>query len=221
VILLIETTTATLSLGLVNGDGTVVGLFELDDQQHVAWATRGIQQVLAQGEIAIKDLWAVAYSRGPGSYTSLRVGLSTAKGICYALGLPLIGLDSMAILAEAAFLATDPAETLYLPMTDARRLEVYVAAFKNGQYIIAAHAHILTEASRAELSSDRQNIVLCGNGGEKSLPFFDQAVLRASQPSAAMMAAMALKAYKNKEFADVSLEKPFYLKPPNITVAKK
>ena len=133
-ILCLETSTAVCSVALVE-NGNVVALREsLDGQNHAEKITLFIDEVMKEAGIAYKDLDAVATSMGPGSYTGLRIGVSTAKGLCYAMEKPLIAIDTLAAMA-CGFLSQQPIANsqqptaILCPMIDARRMEVYTAFF--------------------------------------------------------------------------------------------
>lgn len=192
--------------------------------QHTEYITLLIAECVKEVGINLKDLDAVSISRGPGSYTSLRVGTATAKGICYALDKPLIEVDTLESLALAAFQKTGK-KTFYCPMIDARRMEVYTAVFDENQSLLFDyHALIVTEeAFSAYRKNSNKKIILCGDGAQKTLdilPAMDFEYVEIDC-SAAWLVPIALAKFKKGEFADVAYFSPFYLKSPNITKPKK
>ncbi len=155
---------------------------------------------------------AVAVSSGPGSYTGLRIGVSTAKGLCYALGCKLIALNTLKIIATA-LRQNEPANAIICPLIDARRMEVYTAMYDwNLNEISPAEAKIIDENSFTDI--DRP-IYFCGSGAEKCSKIiqnpnahFDITI----KPIANMMVELAEKAYSNQQFEDIAYYEPFYLK---------
>ena len=149
-ILNIETATKNCSVSLAKNGETIL-CKEIAEQgySHAEKLHVFIEDVLKQAEINVKDLCAVAVSKGPGSYTGLRIGVSTAKGLCYALGIPLISVDTLQVLAQQVVVE----KGLIVPMIDARRMEVYSAVFDNKHAKkMEVQAEILTENSYTEIT---------------------------------------------------------------------
>lgn len=169
-----------------------------------------IEEILKETKVKIQELHAVAVSKGPGSYTGLRIGVSTAKGLCYALGIPLIALDTLQVLAHQVSVDNG----IIVPMLDARRMEVYSAVFdKNHQKIKEVQAEILTENSYSEIS---QTVYFIGDCQEKC-----QTVLTKDNfmflpeilfPSANEMSQLSYEKFNQNDFEDVAYFEPFYLK---------
>ena len=172
--------------------------------QFVNWALEG-------AEISLKEIDAVCVSKGPGSYTGLRIGVSAAKGFCFGLDIPMISLNSLEILAQSQ-IGND--FDLIIPMIDARRMEVYTAIFdKNGKQISDIEAKILDENSFQEFTDKK--IAFVGDGVEKSkeiLNLPNAEFLEGIHPSAKQMIQLAEKKFNQKEFEDVAYFEPFYLK---------
>ncbi len=189
---------------------------------HAAHITLFVEACMEAAERTLSELSAISVSMGPGSYTGLRIGLSVAKGICYALDKPLIAVGTLEALAAAAF-ELRKEKALYIPMIDARRMEVYTAAFDTQQKKINdTEALILTESSFLEALKNNEKVVFCGNAVEKA-----QMVITASnadfQPLisvASHLIGPALRKWEAKDFADVAYSAPFYFKNPNITTPK-
>jgi tRNA threonylcarbamoyladenosine biosynthesis protein TsaB len=155
---------------------------------------------------------AVAVSAGPGSYTGLRIGVSTAKGLCYAIGCKLIAIDTLKIIATS--LQQDiPANAIICPLIDARRMEVYTAMFdSNLNEISPAEAKIIDETSFSDINCP---IYFCGSGAEKCSTVIknpNAQFFTSVQPTANMMVSLAENAYRNNQFEDVAYYEPFYLK---------
>ena len=180
-----------------------------------------IQELVEKAQMNIADLDAVAFSMGPGSFTGLRIGVAAAKGICFALDLPLIGINSLQILCEQY---QDPKEALLFPQFDARRMEVYTMVLNQKKEIIkSTFSEVITTESFKEFSSDVPWIFM-GEGAEKC-----KQVLNASHieyrldlkyPTARAMIGLAWQAFKSQDFEDVAYFEPFYLKD-FYTTAKK
>ncbi|MCE1200970.1 MAG: tRNA (adenosine(37)-N6)-threonylcarbamoyltransferase complex dimerization subunit type 1 TsaB [Bacteroidia bacterium] len=217
-ILLIETSTEVCSVG-ISDNGHVVSLREKRDQKsHASSLALFIEQALSDAAMQPQMLDAVAVSSGPGSYTGLRIGVSTAKGMCYGLNIPLIAVDTLQALAMG-FAAENQKATgqndLIIPMIDARRMEVYAASFDNtGDRINATEAIILNEHTFSNQTSGR--IWLLGDGAAKTAELFadraEMKIMRDFLPSARYMASLAFSAFKKEEFADLAYFEPFYLK---------
>ena len=210
-ILNLETSTKNCSVSIAK-DGELLVLCEsaADSYQHGEKLHQYVQWAFEGCDYELKDLDAIAVGKGPGSYTGLRIGVSAAKGFCFALNLPLIAMNSLEILANVGESNFD----LIIPMTDARRKEVYTAVFnENLNEITETHAKILDENSFKEISDKK--ILFVGDGAEKSseilnLPnaTFQPEIL----PSAKFMCDLAEQKFKQKTFEDVAYFEPFYLK---------
>jgi tRNA threonylcarbamoyladenosine biosynthesis protein TsaB len=222
-LLLLETATDICSIGISDGLELLSLQQAPEGYQHAGQITRLIERCLEEASLSLPELDGLALSSGPGSYTSLRVGAATAKGICYALDKPLVAVDTLQALALAA-LRQEREEALYFPMIDARRMEVYTAGFDAANELIAPpQAMVVAADSFAAYLQAGHAIVLAGNGAEKCravLPtedlFYTGIVC-----SAAHLLPLALPAFEAGRFADPAYFSPFYLKPPNITVPKK
>lgn len=224
-ILCMETATERCSIAVAN-DGKILGQTQsLHEFDHSAQLTLLIESCLQQSQCKLSDLDAIAISIGPGSYTSLRVGLSTAKGLCYGLDMPLLPIDSLSIIAAGSIQEqVYTSETLYVPMIDARRMEVYMAVYAaSGEVLEKPNALILNQESFSSYFDRGISLVFAGNGAPKfssitSSPF---AHFSPVGSHAVYMPELAEKAWQQQAFADVAYIEPFYLKPPNITVPKK
>jgi tRNA threonylcarbamoyladenosine biosynthesis protein TsaB len=169
-----------------------------------------IEAVLKESQVSWHQLKAIAVSKGPGSYTGLRIGVSAAKGLCYALGIPLISIDTLQILAQQVSIE----KGYIIPMIDARRMEVYSAVFdSNHTKVKEVQAEVLTENSYAEIT---ENIYFIGDCQEKC-----QTVLTKSNfiflpkvvfPSANEMSQLSFDKFSKNQLEDVAYFEPFYLK---------
>src|SRR5690606_15724170 len=159
----IDTATEVCSVSLSKGDTLLDTIETREPNQHAAKLTLSIEEILDRQQLAYADLAAISVSKGPGSYTGLRIGVSTAKGLCYGLDIPLIGLNTLEIMLEGyKSLANEATDTLYCPMIDARRMEVYMALWNEKSELIAPTvAQIIEEDSFAEYAT--QDICLFGS----------------------------------------------------------
>lgn len=218
-ILCLETATPVCSVALNDGCCTLA-LRETEGQNaHSEKITNFIREVMELAKINYKQLDAVAVSKGPGSYTGLRIGVSTAKGICYAADLPLMAIDTLEAMAygmKAKFGSQITENDLLIPMIDARRMEVYAAIFDaNLNKIEETAARIIDENSFEDLRKDH-HLWLFGDGAPKLSKLFENqtniSIVEGFRPSAAYMRPLAEKALLNKDFVDVAYFEPFYLK---------
>ena len=221
-ILCLETSTAVCSVALVE-NGNVVALREsLDGQNHAEKITLFIDEVMKEAGVAYKDLDAVATSMGPGSYTGLRIGVSTAKGLCYAMEKPLIAIDTLAAMAygfednKTTRQQDNKLGSILCPMIDARRMEVYTAFFNEKlERTSETEALVIDENSFMELEQDN-HLYLFGDGADKLAALFENdeniTVVEKFHCSAAYMAKLADEAFTNKQFVDTAYFEPFYLK---------
>lgn len=186
--------------------------------------TRLIERCFSEAGLGMEELDAVSVSAGPGSYTALRVGAATAKGICYALGKPLIKVETLKALAWGMREAVEDLDALYCPMIDARRMEVYTAIFdRNLETALPVQSMVVEENSFDEWFAKGKLIVFGGDGSEKCAPILRSHAGRFIEVpiSARFMIALAQAAWEAGVFEDVAYFSPLYLKPPNITQPKQ
>ncbi len=225
VILNIETSSTICSVA-VGIDGNIDFHVESDRPMEHS-SLLGVYVEKALEDITRKGLKldAVAVSIGPGSYTGLRIGLSLAKGLCFAKDLPLIGLSTLEIMAVKAMFALPDSEgdEIIVPMIDARRMEVYTAAYNlRLEAVIHPKPEILNEESLSELSNQRK-VILIGNGIDKAkgvLKLPDSEFLSNKMPTAMDMTALAEKYYNTGNFMDVAYSVPEYLKDYQTSTPK-
>lgn len=219
-ILNIETATKNCSVSL-SRDGVLINARELAEQgySHAEKLHVFIEDMLADSKVAYSDITAVAVSEGPGSYTGLRIGVAAAKGLCYALNIPLIAIDTLAVLANQLH----EVEGLIVPMIDARRMEVYCAVFNaKHQQVIGTAAEIITEDS---FKNCNETIYFLGDATAKckavmnrpNFIFMDEMIY----PSAKEMAMLSYVKYQKSEFVDMAYFEPLYLKDFVATIPKK
>ncbi len=222
-ILNIESATGTCSVCVSRGT-EILDLQEADQEyQHSKVLTNLIDKCLKGSNLTLGDLDALAVSSGPGSYTSLRVGVSTAKGICYALDKPLIRVGTLRALALAAQREVQVSGAYYCPMIDARRMEVYCSIFDADNNPVSEPAAVVVDNNTfVDAYPSGGQLVFCGNGAEKCRAVLgsERAVFHPSACSAAYLPPISSKRFWEGEFEDVAYFTPFYLKPPNITAPK-
>ena len=222
-LLCIETATTVCSV-CVTADDKILAHKEINNGfSHAENLHIFIQDVLKEANLTIKQINAVAVSKGPGSYTGLRIGVSTAKGLCYALQIPLISIDTLQSMAYAVA-STKNEDALYCPMLDARRMEVYCAVYdKSLETIIPVNALVVDEKS-VEVFNLNKAIYFFGDGMPKVKQLLETnknaLFIDAIFPSAKNMAALASNKFSKKTFEDVAYFEPFYLKD-FFTTAKK
>lgn len=219
-ILNIETATKNCSIALAKGGKTII-CKEIAEEgySHAERLHVFIEEIIQEAGITFKDLVAVAVSQGPGSYTGLRIGVSAAKGLCYALGIPLIAIDTLKTLASQVVVSNG----LIIPMLDARRMEVYSAIFTpNFENKRVTLAEIITENSFEDF---QETLYFVGDCAEKCKPvltkenfvFLDEIKF----PSAKEMSLLSFEKFRLNDTVDVAYFEPYYLKDFMITTSKK
>jgi tRNA threonylcarbamoyladenosine biosynthesis protein TsaB len=225
-IICLETATSLCSVALCDDTG-VISLKESDESKsHAAMITVYIDEILKKHGMKVSDLEAVAVSKGPGSYTGLRIGVSVAKGLAFGADIPLIGVETTLSMYNGIKLKgykTDD-DTLFCPMLDARRMEVYYAVYNNsGNKIKDISAEIITENTFKSFPESKK-IIFFGDGalkckeviGRENAVFDEDFGISASH-----MYNPALKAFRAKQFEDVAYFEPYYLKDFVTTVSTK
>jgi len=222
VILNIETATRVCSVG-VSIDGKLIALKESHTKNsHDEQITLFVEEVLNKSGITTKELDAVAVSKGPGSYTGLRIGVSTAKGLCYGLDIPLIGINTLEAMANGMINLINKtdnpttSDALICPMIDARRMEVYSSVFSLKLKIIEeTMAKIIDSSSYGNFLKDN-NVYFAGDGAEKckqSLSHNQNAIfLDDFHPSASYLCNLANDKFNNDDFDNSAYFEPYYLK---------
>ena len=226
VILSIETATDVCSV-CVSRDGKILSIREIHKgKSHAEVLTSFISECAEEAKIDLQEIDAVAVSKGPGSFTGLRIGVATAKGLCYALDKPLIAVNTLHGMAAMRSLKALSDSVIMVPMIDARRMEVYTAAYDlDLREISEVEAVILTQDSFSTILAENQKLVLFGDGSikakalfesNKQIEFDDEAL-----PSAEGIARIASQLYENQLFEDLAYFEPYYLKDFMGPKAKK
>lgn len=232
-ILSIETGTDVCSVALAK-DGELIALRESDEgRDHARKVAVFVDELLRETGIQPDDLDAIAVGKGPGSYTGLRIGVSFAKGLCYALQIPLVAVGSLDALVEVAredyeagIIDVDEydwAQARFCPMVDARRMEVYAQVFdSNGEALTEVTAEVVTEESFSEMRCDEAHrFVIFGNGAKKCADVLQDAVLVNVAPSARGIVRIADRLFHEGKTEDIAYFEPFYLKDFVVIPSKK
>lgn len=221
-ILSIETASQICSVA-VHQDGVLLGHSELNiANAHSAKLLPLVESLFFEIQIGFGEIDAVGVSAGPGSYTGLRIGISTAKGICFAQDVPLIGVDTLAALAFQATGFVEP-DTLIIPMMDARRSEIYTAIFSSeGAMLSPSHALVVEANPFLDLLENTKVYFLGdGVGKLKNVLHHPNAVFLEATNSALGVGGIAYKKYLNREFEDIAYFEPNYLKEFRVITSKK
>ena len=220
----IETSTKVCGVSLAK-EGQLIDHIESNEgNSHAANLAPFIDKIIKQNKIKYEDLSAIAISKGPGSYTGLRIGTSTAKGLCYSLNIPLIAINTLeSMAAHAKNLYSNNFDGIFRPMIDARRMEVYSQAFNADiEELNDVKAIVVDEESFKEELENKQ-VIFFGDGAKKCMEiinhknamYFDQA-----QASALGMVNLSFEAFKLQKFEDVAYFEPFYLKEFIAAISK-
>ncbi len=223
-ILQIETATPVCSVAIAVNGKTIAIKEEKASNIHASSLTLFIEEAMKLANITYVDLDAIAVSMGPGSYTGLRIGVSTAKGLCFALDKPLIAINTLKMMASGYLQNHSDYKGLICPMIDARRMEVFTAVFDTDlKEVQATNAKIIVESSFiTELDNSKMTFV--GDGAEKCSSVITHQNARfylENFNSAANMSTLAYAALQNQNFENVAYFEPFYLKDFVFTTPKK
>lgn len=238
IIILLETATDSCSVALADGEITVAEKYANVPKAHATLLARFVEDILKENNLAVADCAAVAVSEGPGSYTGLRVGASLAKGLCYGANLPLIGVSTLAAIAQCAMdnqqlhkamqgraaIISGNSDYLIVPMIDAGRMEVYTSVFNSrGEEQTKTESKILSPDSFSKELEDNA-VLFSGNGAWKfqkmlgnanetsSVVNFKNAFFSEQLPHATGLRIKAFKALQARDFKDRAYFQPFYLK---------
>lgn len=233
-LILIETAASMLSTAIVEDGRIICSLESEEPRSQAAMTAPFVKQMLDQAGLSARDCDAVCVSKGPGSYTGLRVGVSTAKGIAFGAGIPLIGIGTLDILVQQGITA---AQTILapqgaregsfeyiVPLIDARRMEVYTAVYDGtGKRLTEVAPRIIDSQSFASEIGPSATVLFIGDAADKCREPLSREGARFLQtfPKASAMAPLATAAYEKKQFEDVAYFEPFYLKDFIATVSRK
>lgn len=222
-ILHIDTSTDVCSAALTNDGVVVEEKVSYEGHSHASLLGLYVAACLKSEKENELSLDAVAVSSGPGSYTGLRIGVSMAKGICFGLGIPLIGIPSLELLASTVIRDYPQEDALYCAMLDARRMEVYAAIYNpKREQVREVKADIVTAETYASYLNERK-VFFFGNGSGKCKSVIEHpnaVFIPNVYPNAVQMMSLAEERYAKGQFEDVAYFEPFYLKEFQATIAK-
>ena len=225
-ILCIETSASALSVCLAEDGRILADRVCSEPRQQAALTAPLVKEVLSAAGVTVKDCDAVCVSAGPGSYTGLRVGASTAKGLAFGAGIPLLAVGTLDVLVQGAGCPVgtghDDGPSFIVPMLDARRMEVYTAVYTpDGKRVTPVEAHVVTADSFAAQRA-RGKVLFVGDGALKCKEVLGgDGLFVDAQPLARNMVPLAFEAFQAGKFEDVAYFEPFYLKDFVATVSKK
>lgn len=222
-ILNIDTATEHAGICLAKDGAVVANSVNRDQRDHASWIQPAIAQMMEQSGYTMQQLEAVAVTAGPGSYTGLRVGLATAKGLCYALNIPLITESTLKVIAYATRASmqlstaqsTEDIPVFLCPMIDARRMEVFTGVYNQDLEEVVPGGAIILDESSFNKELENNHLIFCGNavGKWKPLCKHSQAMFYEGHPhTAADLAMLAEQAFQQRRWADLAYAVPAYLK---------
>jgi tRNA threonylcarbamoyladenosine biosynthesis protein TsaB len=227
VILSIETSTSICSVA-IHQDGGLLAECDLHlEKSHSGSLNLAIEQLIKHCDLTMGAIAAVAVSSGPGSYTGLRIGMSTAKGLCYALEIPLVGVSSLDAMAmQLASFLYDDQNSLLVPMIDARRMEVFYKCIDMSLNEVRPLSNLVLEIdSFADLLVQYERVILCGNGSDKAKELYSDIgnlkQVSGVTPKAKYLGYLAEEKFKNNEFESLAYFEPSYGKAFYTPVSKK
>ena len=220
-ILLVETSAAALSVALSQDGAVVCERVCTEPRQQASLTAPLVKEVLDACSLAVYDCDAVCVSAGPGSYTGLRVGVSTAKGLCFGAGKPLLAVGTLDILV--AGVSERKSYRYIVPMLDARRMEVYTAVFSSSGERLTPVEALVVKADSFDRYLDEGDVLFVGDGALKCREVLTHphAHFLAAGPLARHMAALAQRAFDEGKFENLAYFEPFYLKDFVATVSRK
>jgi tRNA threonylcarbamoyladenosine biosynthesis protein TsaB len=215
-LLQIDTAGETAFVALAKNGKIMHVLYNETQKEHANFLQAGIEQLMNHCGTTLNQIDAVAVTAGPGSYTGLRVGIASAKGLCYALKIPLISIGSLELLTVSAMQVNESQKTnlLYCPMIDARRMEVFTAIYNSNLEIIQQPKALILNESSFEKELSNEKILFFGSGSDKWMRIckHEHALFESVVNSPESMCAISYKYYFQKIFTDLVYSEPFYLK---------
>jgi tRNA threonylcarbamoyladenosine biosynthesis protein TsaB len=211
IILNIDTSQESASICIAREEDSIGIKFNDQQSDHASWIHRAIQELLTETGLSLSQLDAIAVTIGPGSYTGLRVGLASAKGLCYALDKPLICIPTLEMMAYAARFTE---ATLICPMIDARRMEVYAAIYDKNMNVVVAPEALILEPTTYESYITAHPVCFCGSGSIKLQTILQTQHARYEDIpfSAAYMAPLSNRRFHLQDFASLAYAEPLYIK---------
>lgn len=211
VILHIDSAIDTASICLAEDGGILALAANTVQRDHASWMHQAIREMMQEKKLGFESLDAIAVTIGPGSYTGLRVSLAAAKGLCFALNIPLLTLNTLEVMTRAALKIESEG---YCPLIDARRMEVFTAIYDPSLHLILAPASMILEANSFDHHLEERKILFFGNGSRKLAGILQHpnATFADISFSAADMVQQSLQLYGHKSFSDLAYTEPLYLK---------
>lgn len=219
-ILNIDTAVQSASVCLADDEQVVDIAINPSEKESAAWLHTAIQNLLQKANYTLQEVNAIAVSAGPGSYTGLRVGMSAAKGLCYALSKPLITINTLQMMAASALhLKCD----LLCPMIDARRMEVFTGLFDGALKEIVPSANMILDESSFKVWLEKYSICFFGNGSVKAEAVIthENAFFHPVAANAANMVLLSLEKFEQRQFSDLAYAEPWYGKDFHSPISKK
>jgi len=213
-ILNIDTATNVAAVGFADENGIIAAQTSEDQKNHAAFVQSAIHQLMQSQQLPLTDIDAVAVVNGPGSYTGLRVGLASAKGLCYALNKPLILLNTLEVMALASIKLFSDKNILHCPMIDARRMEVFTAVYNYHLEAVLSPQPLILSVNSFNIFLESQKVVFSGSGQRKveSIINHQNAVFSHVAHTIEQVSILAQSAFNVKKFTDIAYCEPFYLK---------
>jgi tRNA threonylcarbamoyladenosine biosynthesis protein TsaB len=210
----VDTSTEAASICLSNNGEQVLLVENNDQKDHAAWLHVAIDKMMREAGYNINDLQAVAVTSGPGSYTGLRVGMATAKGLCYALNIPLITENTLKVMAFAAKEQGSDSSFLLCPMIDARRMEVFTALYNNNLEELMPPAAIVLDENSFSNQLENCKILFFGNGSTKwqDISKSSHALFAEYTLYAGYLGTLSYKKLIEQQFTDIIYSEPVYTK---------
>lgn len=205
-------------VALSNNEEVIAHEKSIVQKDHASFLQPAIKKICADASVSLPSIDAVAVVNGPGSYTGLRVGLASAKGICYVLQKPLILLNTLDVLALALQQDFHSPEILFCPMVDARRMEVFTALYNSGLKLIRNYTSVVLDNTFLAEERKLHSIAVGGNGSIKlkTIAGFENIIYGSVNYNLQHIIKLALKHYESKNFANIAYSEPFYIKPVYI-----
>lgn len=214
-ILHIDAATENALIAISKNETVILSATNNKQKDHASFLQPAIKHLLQQSDISINQLNAVSVTEGPGSYTGLRVGMATAKGLCYALQIPLITLCTPEVMALSVIETTNKSHLyLYCPMIEARRMEVFTAIFDDKLNVIQSPHALIVEPTSFDEILDGKQIIFFGSGAKKFIDISSHSNLRFSNTaiSASSLVKTSILKFSKKQFTDLAGAEPVYLK---------
>lgn len=207
----IDTAVETASICLSRESRPIKFAENRNQSDHAAWLHPALQKLAADAGISIHEIDAIAISIGPGSYTGLRVGLAAAKGLCFALDIPLISVNTLKMMA---YTTKDEVADLYCPLIDARRMEVFTAVYDRTFTGIVEPKAMIIDSNSFDSMLSSNKVLFSGNGSEKvrKLISHPNALFSNLQANATNMVELSDQYFREKNFSDIAYVEPSYIK---------